>query len=280
MTADETIRSGKTTDAGKTPVRGLCFGSAAEAYERYRAGYPDELADLVISKSTSPPTTAVEIGAGTGKATRLFAGRGISVTAVEPDPEMCSVLSQVTTGLPVSIVQSTLETLPEQVANSPVNLLYAATAWHWTEPTTRWVRAARVVAEGGVFASFGGPTDIVDPAIAAAVRRVRTDVLTMDDVPEPWVRPEVIDFQWPGSELVNSPYFTDVTQDDLTSTHSMRADDFVGLLGTVSAYTVLTEGLRADVLHRIRGVLPDTFEVRRDLFVHQAIRTDVRAAVE
>jgi SAM-dependent methyltransferase len=275
MTADETIRSGETTEPGETPVRGLSFGSAAEAYERYRAGYPDELADLVISKSASPPTTAVEIGAGTGKATRLFAGRGISVTAVEPDPKMCAVLSRVTTGLPISIVQSTLETLPEQVANPPVSLLYAAAAWHWTEPTTRWVRAARVVAEGGVFASFGGPTDLVDPAIVDAVRRMRTEVMTTGHVPEPWVRPKVTDLQWPGSELVDSPYFTDVTQDDLTSTHSMRADDFVGLLGTVSAYLVLAEGVRAEVLHRIRGVLPDTFDVRRDLFVHQAIRTDV-----
>lgn len=56
--------------------RALSFGAVAEAYERYRPGYPVELLDLVLAYAGRPLRTALEIGAGTGKATRLFARPG------------------------------------------------------------------------------------------------------------------------------------------------------------------------------------------------------------
>jgi trans-aconitate methyltransferase len=74
--------------------RALSFGSAASAYERFRPGYPDELVDLVLEYAGRPVRSALEIGAGTGKATRLFASRGIAVTATEPDPAMLEELRQ------------------------------------------------------------------------------------------------------------------------------------------------------------------------------------------
>src|SRR5258708_34542599 len=65
--------------------RALSFGVMAEAYERFRPGYPVELLDMVMTYARQPVRTALEIGAGTGKATRLFAQRGVTVTATEPD---------------------------------------------------------------------------------------------------------------------------------------------------------------------------------------------------
>ncbi|MBO0871565.1 MAG: SAM-dependent methyltransferase, partial [Micromonosporaceae bacterium] len=58
--------------------RALSFGAVAEAYERFRPAYPVELVDTVLRYATRPVRTALEIGAGTGKATRLFAQRGIA----------------------------------------------------------------------------------------------------------------------------------------------------------------------------------------------------------
>jgi trans-aconitate methyltransferase len=68
--------------------RALSFGVVAEAYERFRPAYPVELFDMVMACAGRPVRTALEIGAGTGKATRLFAQRGVTVTAVEPDGAM------------------------------------------------------------------------------------------------------------------------------------------------------------------------------------------------
>ena len=69
-------------------ARALSFGSVATAYERYRPGYPAELVDAVLTYAGRPVHAALEVGAGTGKATRVFAQREIAVTATEPDAAM------------------------------------------------------------------------------------------------------------------------------------------------------------------------------------------------
>ena len=78
-------------DGRPHPPRGLTFGSVAEGYERHRPGYPREVVDEVLRHAGRPVLSAVEIGAGTGKATTVLAARGIDVTAVEPDADMARV---------------------------------------------------------------------------------------------------------------------------------------------------------------------------------------------
>ncbi len=54
---------------------------------------------------------------------------------------------------------------------------------------------------------------------------------------------------------------------------SMSAGDYVGHLSTVSAYLVLPEDLRAEVLDRIAAVLPERVSVNADLVLHLARRS-------
>src|SRR5437588_9250645 len=70
--------------------RRLAFGSAAALYDALRPSYPSELIDDVLALA-GQPTRALEVGAGTGKATTLFAGRGVSVLALEPSAEMAAL---------------------------------------------------------------------------------------------------------------------------------------------------------------------------------------------
>src|SRR5689334_20531712 len=114
--------------------RALSFGTVAEAYERYRFGYPVELLELVTEYAGTPIGTALEIGAGTGKATRLFAQGGIAVTATEPDAAM---LGELRKDLPANVtpVVSAFEDLP---LDTSYDLVYSAAALHWTNPEGRW----------------------------------------------------------------------------------------------------------------------------------------------
>ena len=64
----------------------LVFGQVAERYERVRPSYPQALVDEVVELAVGGP--ALEVGAGTGKATVMFARRGLTVHAVEPSAEM------------------------------------------------------------------------------------------------------------------------------------------------------------------------------------------------
>jgi trans-aconitate methyltransferase len=95
--------------------RALSFGVMAEAYERFRPGYPVELVDMVMAYAGQPVRTALEIGAGTGKATRLFAQRGVMVTATEPDGAM---LAELVKHVPADVktLQAAFEDLPPGIA--------------------------------------------------------------------------------------------------------------------------------------------------------------------
>jgi SAM-dependent methyltransferase len=252
----------------RVPSRALSFGAMAAAYERFRPGYPGELADLVLTYAGRPVRTALEIGAGTGKATRLFAQRGVIVTATEPDAAM---LAELRKHVPASVMteQAAFEDIRP---GSSYDLVYAAAALHWTNPVGRWSRMAALLEPGGVFASFGGPGELADPAVAEAVRAARAPFLESDDVPSPDGTPPEHDMQWPGTELQRSEWFTDVEQHVITRRLTVSASDYVGQLSTISAYLELPPDKKTQVFTRIMQVLPDTVDVVADIIAHLARR--------
>ena len=250
--------------------RALSFGMVAEAYERFRPGYPAELFDLVTTYAGRPVLTALEIGAGTGKATRLFAGGGVAVTATEPDGEM---LAELRKHVPTTVraVQAAFEDLRP---GESYGLVYAAAALHWTNPEGRWPRMAALLEPGGVFASFGGPVGLADAALAEAVRAARAPFLASDDIPSPDGTPPGEDMQWPGTELRQSEWFADVQQATVERRLTMTAHDYIGYLSTVSAYLELPGSAQEQVYSRITQVLPDTVPINADITAHLARRRE------
>jgi SAM-dependent methyltransferase len=248
--------------------RALSFGVMAEAYERFRPGYPVEVFDMVIAYAGQPVRTALEIGAGTGKATRLFADRGVTVTATEPDGAM---LSELRKHVPASVktVQAAFEDLRP---GESYELVYAAAALHWTNPEGRWPRVAALLSPGGVFASFGGPAQLGDPAVRDAVHAARAPFLENDEVPSPDGTPPEHDMQWPGTELRRSEWFADVQQHVVERRLALSARDYVGHLSTISAYLALPATEQEELYSRIMQVLPETVEVTADITVHLARR--------
>lgn len=248
--------------------RALRFGTRADAYERFRPGYPAELFDVVMAYAVRPVRTALEIGAGTGKATRVFAQRGIAVTATDPDAVMLAELRKhVPAG--VRTVQAAFEDLRD---GDRYDLVYAAAALHWTKPEGRWDRIADLLAPDGVFAAFGGPVRLADPAVEEAVRAARAPFLETDELPSPDGTPPDQDMQWPGTELQRSERFVDVAQCTVERRLTMTARDYVGHLSTVSAYLQLPISEQEQVYGRIMQVLPDTVDINADITVHLARR--------
>lgn len=253
-------------------TRALSFGSVAADYEQFRLGYPDELVDDVLAYAGQPIRTAIEIGAGTGKATRVFARRGIAVTATEPDAAMLAELRRHVPSQ-VTAIHSGFE---ELALTTRFDLVFAAASLHWTEPAGRWSRVAGLLEPGGIFASFGAPLRLADTDLEQAVRAARAPDLEDDDIPSPDTdtdtdaTPPESDLQWPGTELERSELFADVRQVRIERRVTTSADEYVGLLGTISAYLELPRSVREQVLGRIRAVLPDRVERVGDLTLHLA----------
>ncbi len=251
--------------------RALRFGGVAEAYERFRPGYPIEILDLVMGYARRPVRTALEIGAGTGKATRLFAQAGITVTASEPDPAMLDELRKQVPD--ARTMQAAFEDVP---LGEPYGLVYSAAALHWTRPEGRWRRAAALLRPGGVFANFGGPVRLADPSVERVVQEAREPFLASDEVPSPDGTAPDEPLQWPGTELQRSEWFDDVQESVIERRYTMAARDYVGYLSTVSAYLELPANVQEEVYRRISAVLPQTVEVSADLTVHLARRAEPR----
>ncbi|MEI5675448.1 MULTISPECIES: class I SAM-dependent methyltransferase [unclassified Nocardioides] len=246
--------------------RALSFGAVAAAYERFRPGYPDRLVDEIEAYAARPVRTALEIGAGTGKATRVLSARGVAVTATDPDAAMLAELRRHVPGT-VTTVHASFEELP---LNRTHDLVLAAAALHWTRPPGRWPRVAALLAPGGVLASCGGPVELADPDVDAAVRAARGTLLPDDGIVAPDGTPPDSALQWPGTELVASPLFTDVRQLRIERRLTLSADDYVGHLTTISAYRQLPAADLATVLERIRAVLPAEVTLDADLVLHLA----------
>jgi len=129
------------------------FTEDAELYDRARPGYPqrmfDDLAELAGAEADA---RVLEIGCGTGKATRPLAERGWRVTAVELGAEMAAVARRNLAGFAhVELVQAAFEEWP--LPREPYDVVAAATAFHWIDPAVRVAKAADALRIGGALAT-------------------------------------------------------------------------------------------------------------------------------
>jgi SAM-dependent methyltransferase len=159
------------------------FDLAAEEYEATRPSYPDELLDLLPVASGA---TVLDLGAGTGKLTRVLARRYARVIAVEPLDGMRAILERVVRD--VEALPGSAEQIP--LDDASVDAVFAAQAFHWFDHARAIPEIARVLRPGGVLAIvWNGPDESrpnpLPSAYLAYLGELRRERSTLDDTP-PW----------------------------------------------------------------------------------------------
>ena len=127
-------------------LRASSFGDDAEQYDRVRPPYPPAMIDVLL---TDDAVSVLDVGCGTGIASRLFSARGCEVLGLEPDARMAAVARR--NG--VTIEAGTFETWDAH--GRRFDLLIAGQAWHWVDPHVGAVKASEVLRPGVASASFG-----------------------------------------------------------------------------------------------------------------------------
>jgi SAM-dependent methyltransferase len=124
------------------------FDRAAGTYGAARPAYPDELFhDLVDIADLRQGARLLEVGCGTGIATRPLAERAFSIVCVELGSHLAGVARRNLAGLPVEVHTSSFEAWEGRP--SSFDLVYAATAWHWIDPEIGYAKARRLLRPGG-----------------------------------------------------------------------------------------------------------------------------------
>ena len=119
------------------------FGRVAAAYELGRPSWPAEAVDRPARElELGPDSPVLDLGAGTGKLTRLLLERFARVVAVEPDDAMRALIPA-----GADTLTGTAEEIP--LADGSVRAVFCGESFHWFD----WPRAieeiVRVLEPGG-----------------------------------------------------------------------------------------------------------------------------------
>lgn len=219
------------------PVAAAGFASAADLYERARPSYPQEAVDWLVERTgIGPGRVVADVGAGTGKLTRLLVPTGARVVAVEPLPEMRALIRE------TEAVDGTAEELP--FADETVDVVTAAQAFHWFDLERALPELHRVLRPGGALVLVWNMRDLDDPlqhAVEELLAPLRAEV--------------------PGQHLGAwrapidaSPLFGPATVGCFGYEQSYTVDDLCDRVASTSFVAVLSPVERDALLVRVRAL--------------------------
>lgn len=236
-------------------VKGLewTFNTRAELYDRMRPGYPKELyQDLFAYKPVDAASRAVEVGIGTGQATRPVLETGCRVTAVEYGAELASICREKFRDFPnFSAVTGKFE--DAALEEGAYDLVYSASAFHWIPEEIGYPKVYGMLKPGGAFARFANHPnrDPNRPEMHEALQAVYAVYM-------PGTRNDKIYGEEEARERaeVAARYgFVDVRYKLYHRVRTLTAEEYVQLVSTYSDHVALEEEKRECFFAEIRQVI-------------------------
>jgi SAM-dependent methyltransferase len=195
----------------------------------------------------------VDVGAGTGKLTRLLPATGARVVAVEPLPEMRALIEG------VEAVAGTAEELP--FADGFADVIVAAQAFHWFDHERALPELHRVLVPEGSLGLIWNSRDLSDPlqrAVEELLEPYRVDAVAQSE--GEWVEP-----------LEESPLFGPVERRRFPHVLAYTGDDLCARVGSTSFVAALPPAERDALIARTRALTvgldePFPFVYRTDVY--------------
>ena len=232
----------------------LSFGSAADRYDELRPSYPPAALTWALGTGLA---RVVDLGAGTGKLTRVLLALGHEVVPVEPDAQMRRRLAERSPG--IEPLEGSAESIP--LPDGSVDAVVAGQAYHWFDKELAHPEIARVLRPGGVFAPVWNIRDESVPWLARL-----TEIA--DGRPADGHAGQLEDADF-------GPLFSQVTGKIFRHESWMTADRLVALISTRSYYLTATPQRRAGIEHAVRelvAAMPEPFPLPYETYVYRARR--------
>ncbi len=214
------------------------FDRAAEEYERFRLGYPPAILDLLPLHDNA---RVLDLGAGTGKLTRVLTARYDRVIAVEPLDGMRGILARVLPGIEAHA--GSAESIPLEDAS--VDGVFAAAAFHWFANDAAVAEIGRVLRRGGVVCLISADEPDTSPFPAEYDAYLERYVSEAREPAEPW------------PELLRRGPFAEVHEEVVADEQTLSREHVLGATQTVSWVARRPDDERAQIARDLEELLGD-----------------------
>ena len=240
--------------------QGLAFDTLAEDYDKGRADWPPEVADGVDGE------TVLDLGAGTGKLTRVLVERFPEVIAVEPTEGMRAVLER---NVPAAtVLAGSAERIP--LDDASVDGAFVFDAYHWFDSESATRELARVLRPGGTLVvGFHTWRRGFEPARPDEAVELIEEAYTR--LPAPG-GPKVESGAWKDG-FADAP-FTPFEERTLDFDATFTREGVAGYYVSTSSMGALPEDERLALRARLVDLLPDrTYTLALTAVLHRTVRT-------
>ena len=225
------------------------FASSAQLYEKIRPEYPDAAVDILVRElGIARGRVVVDVGAGTGKLTRLLTRTGATVIAVEPLAEMRERIAET---VPLAVpFEGTAERMA--LRDGSAHAITVAQAFHWFDGDRALAEFHRVLVPGGGVGLIWNVRDRRMPWVAAFDALV--DAVDAD-------RPDHQTGKWRAA-FERTTLFGPLREREVAYSQTLTPDDVVERAATVSSIASLPAGEHEAVLDRFRALAATHPDVR------------------
>ena len=237
------------------------FDDIVADYDKVRPAYPPALlADIFADAHACGGKKALEIGAGTGKATQAFLAAGYAVTAVEISANMVALLRErFGATRHFAAVHDSFENAA--LESDAYDVIYAASAFHWVDASIGCPKALQLLRNGGVLALLrynAAPAD--GEALYEDIQAVYEKHFR-----KPYTRPAAVakaDYESPGEIFrgfrcrpLQEYGFVDVHMRCYDAVRAFPAEDYISLMDTMADHRALPDSDRAALYTGIRDAI-------------------------
>lgn len=224
------------------------FDTVASLYDKFRPAYPRRLVDCIIELGRlNEGARILEVGSGTGKATRLFASRGYSIHCVEPGRNLAAVAARNLKAFPL-VTFEIARYEQSQDRSDEFDLVLSAQAFHWVSKGIGYAKVAKALKPTGSLALFWNMNPGLQGPISVDLDRIYHEIVPGLDSPNT-ASEEVIQDRI--NDINQRTCFGPVTVRRFPWSKTYLSGEYLGLINTYSDHLRLPEPTRQRLFHAI-----------------------------
>ncbi|BAY10318.1 class I SAM-dependent methyltransferase [Calothrix sp. NIES-2098] len=235
------------------------YSPAAEAYNKVRPRYPQDLINQVVEiAQLSSNSKILEVGCGPATATTAFAKLGCSMICLEPNPDFFQLAQQNCQHYSHVQIQNT--SFEEWVLDAlEFDAVLAASSFHWISPELGYPKAGNALKDGGYLILLWNKE--LQPSYQVYQRLAEIYQLyapSLNKYEDRATQEEIL--RGLGSFAIDSGKFKNLRYGQIISEVSYTVDEYLMLLNTYSAYLKLVPEIKDALFAALKQCIEDEFQ--------------------